>query len=1168
MHRGRGDFGGRERGDFGGRGRGNYRGRGYRNQHQDAREINMRETIDAPRSKAPENKIDLWGKKELAAFVKKFCESNETELIFPSTLTAFQRSAIHDICSALNLEHKSSGPKANRILCVRKSTGLNTTNFQGYFGAQLLPTTATIASLKDIKRVNDELDPLYSDMIEGIKVESKRVQRKRNRYMVPDATGSARNVSHKPKQTEEYWRLQKFRQTLPAYKNASRVISALTLNNVVIVCGETGSGKSTQIPQIIFHSGLIEPQKTIICTQPRRISAISVAQRVAHELGEESGNTCGHIIRFENETSKNTRIIYMTTGILLRRLQTDQDLLGVGCVIVDEVHERDVETDFCLMLLRKRLIEQESNSDKKSHLKVVIMSATIQIDKISNYFQRAGDVKIINVPGTLFPVKEYFLEDALSHIGEPNSRLTRQVHHTSSDENTPAGEQGNDAYAAMRHKVFNDSDDLVPYATIVKLILACHFSHPDLRGSILVFLPGWAQITKIASLLRTNPACNSLWILMLHSSLTSSEQQRVFLPAPTKYRKVVLSTNIAETSITIDDVVWVIDSCLAKDMNYNPSGNVTSLRSATIAKANGVQRRGRAGRCQSGVCYHLLPKNTYDQLPEFATPQILRTSLEELCLQVKAVIPSETCCGVLSQAMDSPPIESIQNSVDFLVSMGVFTEDERLTPLGEALAQLPIHPLLGKMLFTATCFGVLDSIAVIAAGLSVKSPFIVVQPSERNLAQRAIRNLDCDNLSDHLCILNLYEQWVRSRRSKAFALSCYADQTALYQIERTKNQLKGLVLRSSFVSHIPKATVDEVTSRYSDNLALIRLVLVWSLFPRIASVEFRKKRPKLPNIICWDDSVANFSNSSALIKRHRIDFKERVFLVYFERIFLDAALNISEATAISPLELALSSRRMTFCPVESLPSVLLDHIDCEFIPAFPLQRDENGAAVGVSKGMSAVLYDGGRKVFLVRKEYGALIQRIRHCMDYYLINAVVNLRTDFFPDALVSIVSQLLGQPSHYRKRVEEDGPDEALDGWSTNPGDHLYVKDGVLVRNVSSASSSSDDDIDDEMEIIYEDDADECDDGAASHQEPEELLEEVRLTDAELQTVKDKYGDLLVLQRGDTQKIVTDAASNAQRVVNEIKTEALAQQTAAAAAQEAKQRFNVMGAEGDSHSI
>lgn len=1214
------------------RGRGRGRG-GFQGGFSQAGTMQVTPQNDQKVSQVDPNDMKSWGRKDLAAFIKAFRESNEKVLVFPPTLDAKQRSIIHDICAVFDFYHESHGPKSARVLTIKKSDvdDENDTTSKGYRGAQLFPSLTCIKNSGDLNEINTKLQPLYDNMISGIKLESAKDAKRMRRPFTQQNVG--KSGSKHVRRDQAYWKLQEFRKTLPAFKNGKRVVNALELSDVTIVCGETGSGKTTQIPQIIHQSGIIPPEKTIICTQPRRISALSVAHRVSEELGETCGNTCGYIIRFENETGPNTRIIYMTTGILLRRLQVDPELSGVGCVIVDEVHERDVETDFCLLLLRDRLRTQKG---KKNPLKVIVMSATIQIDKLKNYFNSVNDtdVSVINIPGTLHPVEEYFLEDALRHTGDSLDNLAKYENKTKK-ENKDQHAGGNETYAQLHTAVFQETvEELCPFSTIVKLIFHCHQSNADRSGSILVFLPGWAQITKISSMLRMNPASRDLWILLLHSSLTSAEQQRVFQPPPKQYRKVVLATNIAETSITIDDVVWVIDSCLSKDTNYDPAGNVTSLKAVMIAKANGIQRRGRAGRCQKGVCYHLLPRETYNKLPDFLPPQMLRTSLEEICLQIKAIKNSEKCVTVLSRAMDAPAQESIQHSVDFLTSMSVFTEnDERLTPLGAALAQLPIHPLLGKMLFAATCLGVLDSVSLIAASLSVKSPFMVPHPADRAAAQRALRSLDEGMLSDHFCVLRLYEKWVRGGRRNDYAYENFADPNSLRMLERTKNQLKGLVLRSPLVAHLKK-DVNQVTSRYSENLSLIRLVILWSLYPRLATVEYRIKRAKLANVICWDGVPAAFSNGSALSRRRRQDFAERTFLVFFERIFIESNLNLSEATAVSPVDVSLCLKHIAICPLNEVPSVLLKDVESRFIPAFPFYepsvdeeegtgevpvkaevdneetevkkvmrqlnaedvdddedeeeeeeeiedtkailqakevaeniREDKRQDSEVLKKYAAIFFDGGKKLYIAKKEYAVLIQQIRECMDYYLARAIVNLRADIFPDELVEVISRVLGEPCVAKQRfVEPEAPEPS--GFSHNPvGNHFYInEEGQLTLGrpeqqvppeVPMMNDEMEAESDDDFEVIYEDEDEEM----VDEENVDIVTTASNFTATEIESARNVYGDLTVLQQVDTRELLSKATAQALKALERVNAAAKEEQAAATTAQKEKRRANKRGA-------
>lgn len=1133
-----------------GRGRGG-RSRGYVDCQQFAKAGNGggTQTSDNDQSTARCSQVDStnmksWGKKELSAFITAFRDSDETVLVFPADLDPRQRSFVHDIGSVFGFHHESHGPKSCRVLTISKVEGSRVATgkaMRAYRGAQTFPSLMSIRNSSDLKEINVTLDTLHNNMVKGIKDECAKSQRpKHPHFLLPE---SLKKNSFDAVHDEAYWKLQAFRKTLPAFKEGEQVIHALHANNVVIVSGETGSGKTTQIPQLIYKSGLIDREKVIICTQPRRISATSVAQRVAKEMGEHCGETCGYVIRFENKTCKGTKLIYMTTGILLRRLQVDPNLTNVGCVIVDEVHERDVETDFCLLLLRDRLMAQKSTSNA---LKVVVMSATIQIEKLKTYFTRDSPVPTVSFPGSLFPVQEYFLEDALRDTGD-----SFDLSVFTSDETLSTSKGGNDTYAQLHSTVFSKSVvESCPFTTIVKLILHCHQSKNKL-GSILVFLPGWAQIAKINSMLRLNPLCRELWILLLHSNLTSAEQHRVFQPAPQRYRKVILATNIAETSITIDDVVFVIDSCLSKDTSYDPLGNFSSLKAVAIAKANGSQRRGRAGRCQEGVCYHLLPKAVYNKLPDFLPPQIVRTSLEEICLQIKAIKPKKKCTDVLSQALDAPPLESISHSVEFLTTMGAFSEkDESLTPIGAALAQLPVHPLLGKMLFAATCFGVLELVSVVAASLSIKSPFVVPHFSEKMNARRALLSLDEGMLSDHFSVLRLYLNWIRSGRQVAYANEMYADSYGLNFLERTKNQLVNLVLNSAFVRNFKK-DARSVASRYSNNMELVRLVILWSLYPRIATVEFRIKRPKIPNVVCWDGSPAQFSNSSSLSRRHRQDFFEKTFLVYFQRMFIESSLTLSEVTSVSPLEISLCLRKLAICPIEEVPEVLLNDKASVFIPAFPFTLpssgvDEKEGADSKQESLSALFFDGGKKVYIVKNEIALLIQRIRECMDYYLVLAIVNLRADFFPEALVGIISRLLGStlavPSTYSCTSDYDDNFHSnhvhylglngRDSYDENRVLEYRQNDSLKQKDANDKGADAMSEYEDEFIVVYEED--EEDDSAlnAAPSFSSCYVEEAPalFTENEIAAAQQMYGDLTVLQKEDIKRMLIEAATSAQK--------------------------------------
>ncbi|EPY27001.1 ATP-dependent RNA helicase DHX36 [Strigomonas culicis] len=1094
-------------GSFGGRGRGLGN---YTDPAASAVNINLPGDGALPR----EDDLSTWRKKDFTDLVRAFVENKESmELTFPSTLNPAQRNMVHRIAMTYNLDHKSHGVGEDRQLKLTKVSGVVASQRQeeaaangervktidGYQGAQALPFDYLRED--DAKKVLSLLTPLQLAMYRELQMEANKPTTTKRFHA---AHPGLKSVPSAKRDGERYRALQKFRETLPTYKRRTDIINHVRDNDVVVICGDTGCGKTTQIPQLLLDSHILEKGTSIVCTQPRRISALSVANRVAAERGETCGDSCGYIIRFENVTSSNTQIVYATTGILLRRLHSEPELRGVACVVVDEVHERDVETDFCLLLLRDRLRAQREHPERfPLKLKLVVMSATVQIESLVRYFAgyngQGRAVPLVQIPGTLFPVEEYFLEDALQWIGASKETIKAAASYQSGAAGSGGGPAREDAsgtlYDKLKSSVFQDSDRdveaMVPYDVVYNLIVHLHGAAPDMTGSVLVFLPGWAAISRVSDMLRRSPVARELSILPLHSSLTSSEQQRVFEPPPKRYRKVVLATSIAETSITIDDIVYVVDCGLVKGTSYDPAGNTSALRAMLISKANGIQRRGRAGRCRAGVCVHLLPRGLYESQPDFLPPEIVRSPLEEVCLQIKAIQPDERCAAVLARAMDPPPAESVTHATEFLVEVGALTEkDEHLTNLGRALAQLPVHPLLGKMLFSAACFGVLDPVATIAAGLSVKSVFIKPQTFQRDAARASMARLDNGDMSDHLCVLKVYEGWLRSGRDFQYAAEHFADPTTLRSLERTKLQLKRLVLNSTLVRRMERP--DVTTSRHATNRGLVQLVMLWALYPRIATTEYRANRhSNQPNIFCWDNKSADVSPSSVLFKCKRDDYGTKTFIMYYERMQIESQLNLFDSSAVSPVDVSLCLRQLTIRPLLEMPDFLLRDEESKLAPAKRLNLDE----LEDKAQYAAMLFDGDKKVYLAPRHIASALQMARECMDYYLALCIKQLRADAFPAALLQALAITVGYPLQAASTwvPAAGGAGELLDEADVSPDN----APAFLRGHRSEGSSSSDDD-----------------GGPTIVQGGGDMVPELRLSEVQRAKVIEALGDLAVFRR------------------------------------------------------
>uniref|UniRef100_A0A8C8EJV6 ATP-dependent RNA helicase DHX29 n=1 Tax=Oncorhynchus tshawytscha TaxID=74940 RepID=A0A8C8EJV6_ONCTS len=606
-------------------------------------------------------------------------------------------------------------------------------------------------------------------------------------------------------------------EQLPVFQHRVRVMEALRRNRVVVVAGETGSGKSTQIPQFILEElltgGAAAQPCNIVVTQPRRISAMSLASRVSQELGCDDGpgsksSLCGYQIRMENKSSDSTRLLYCTTGVLLRKLQQDHMLSSLTHIIVDEVHERSVQSDFLLTILKDMV-------QKRSNLHLVMMSATVDCDKFAAYFNRCP---IVNIPGRTFPVEVFHLEDIVEETGyvlEKDSEYSQKILEEEEEVNINFTQKGG---KSMQHQEFIVKDsgsgwdlgpDLDHFSSRTRHAL--QYMNPNkinmelvldlldyldkspqfavVDGAVLVFLPGLAHIQQLYDLLSTDKRFRGkdrYKLVALHSTLSSKDQAAAFTVPPTGVRKIVLSTNIAETGVTIPDVVFVIDTGKTKENKYHESSQMSSLVETFVSKASALQRQGRAGRVRDGFCFRLYPKFRFQAFMDYSIPEILRVPLEELCLHIMKCeygSPEEFLC----RALDAPQPQSVSNAVCLLRRIGAcIPEGHALTPLGHHLATLPVNVKIGKMLIFGAILGCLDPIATIAAAISEKSPFATPmnQKDQANLAKAALAVAN----SDHLTIYNAYLGWknIRSegyRAEMAYCRKHFLNRTALITIE-------------------------------------------------------------------------------------------------------------------------------------------------------------------------------------------------------------------------------------------------------------------------------------------------------------------------------------------------------------------------------------------------
>ncbi|RUS71410.1 hypothetical protein EGW08_020831 [Elysia chlorotica] len=605
----------------------------------------------------------------------------------------------------------------------------------------------------------------------------------------------------KKKQTsKQYQNMQAARQQLPAWDRREQVTRLIASNQVVVISGMTGCGKTTQVPQFLLDeafSGKDSFARNIICTQPRRISAMAVAQRVADERAEKLGRCVGYQIRLESVMSQYTRLLFCTTGIILRRLESDPLLDGVTHIIIDEVHERSEESDFLLMILRNVL-------DDRPDLKVILMSATLNAELFSDYF---GDCPALEIPGRTYPVQEFFLEHAINFTRyqlEERSPYARSSKNQSGSSGRGLGldialDSLDEDFAALKAPSEAAGDRVLDMRLSPKQL---RLRYPDVRtstiktmaqmdleklnfdlivallewimlgkhkfpcgGAILIFMPGFAEIQTLYDQILATSEFGSrnkskYKIIPLHSTLSSEEQNAVFNKPPEGVTKIVIATNIAETSITIDDIVFVIDVGRMKEKRYDQAKSMESLEMVWVSQANALQRRGRAGRVQEGVCFHLFTSHHFQFfLREQPIPEIQRACLEQLVLKIKMlpVFEEMDVEEVLADLIEAPSIEAVHGAIKRLTDLGALDENIELTPLGYHVGSLPVDVRIGKLMLFGAIFRCLDSALTIAACLSFKSPFVtpfgLKQEADEKRKEFAMGN------SDYLTMLNAYKGW-------------------------------------------------------------------------------------------------------------------------------------------------------------------------------------------------------------------------------------------------------------------------------------------------------------------------------------------------------------------------------------------------------------------------
>jgi len=579
--------------------------------------------------------------------------------------------------------------------------------------------------------------------------------------------------------SQRYYDILSKRVGLPVYEHKAEVIKAVRENQIVVLVGETGSGKTTQIPQFMVEAGITTGKQLVGCTQPRRVAAISVAQRVADEMDVVIGQHVGYNIRFEDVTGPNTMLKYMTDG-MLREAMTDPLLERYACIVLDEAHERTLSTDVLFGLI-KEIVKQRTD------MRLIVMSATLDAGKFQAFFDNAP---LIHVPGRLHPVEIFYTEAPERDYLEAAIRTALQVH-------------------------------------------MC-----EGPGDILVFLTGEEEIEDACAKLRRDsasagPDAPELKCLPLYSSLPPAAQQRIFeaAPGPRKPggqpgRKCVVSTNIAETSLTIDGVVFVIDPGFSKQKVYNPRIRVESLLVSPISQASAKQRAGRAGRTQPGKCFRLYTLKAFkSELQEQTYPEILRSNLGSVVLQLKKLGIEDL---VHFDFMDPPAPETLMRALELLNYLGALDDDGNLTDLGSMMSEFPLDPQMAKTLVASHKYKCSQEMLTIVAMLSVQQCFMRPKDKQKEADEAKARFAHEDG--DHLTMLNVYHAYKNNNDDTSWCYENFINHRAMKQSDNVREQLSRLMQRFD----IPLVATHFQDQDYYLN---IRKALTAGFFMQVAHLE-------------------------------------------------------------------------------------------------------------------------------------------------------------------------------------------------------------------------------------------------------------------------------------------------------------------------------------------
>jgi HrpA-like RNA helicase len=580
---------------------------------------------------------------------------------------------------------------------------------------------------------------------------------------------------------------------LPIHAYRDQLIDSVSKYATTIVVGETGSGKSTQLPQFLVQSGR---WKSVVCTQPRRVAAVTVAKRVAEEYGCEVGKEVGYSIRFEDCTSSITKIKFATDGVLLRELMSDPNLARYNVVILDEAHERSLQTDILMGLLRQL-------QDRRQDLKIIIMSATLDTEMFANFFQSPN---ILTIPGRQFPVEVFYLKKEEKDVVEAIMLTCLQIHMDEADNGgVLVFLPGQDDIEALQHLLTEHLPNVVsklkpPVGSVTTTAPGGGpVSGPGsdnktnslpLKQVVLGGGPASSDETSALATKTVDMMANDFEIRPLYAAMPPEDQLKVFADVPKHVRKFILATNIAETSVTVTGVKYIVDCGFAKTRLIHPVTGFEMLKTVCISKAQANQRAGRAGRTGPGKCYRIYEEKAFLKFDDVTLPEIQRVNMTQVVLQLKDL----GIANIMEFPLPSPPTKaSVRQAFQVLLMLQALDKQQGLTPHGKNMAQLPLFPQLSHLLLKSVEHGCVSEALTAVSLLSSESVF--QQPFEEEAkakAERAKRNFSTKE-GDLLTLVNVYEKWKEARMDKNWAGRNFLNQRALQHANSVRNQLTVLL---------------------------------------------------------------------------------------------------------------------------------------------------------------------------------------------------------------------------------------------------------------------------------------------------------------------------------------------------------------------------------------